>query len=296
MTKKKAFDFILVDIATLIYLALLSLVVLIFSYNQAHWQLYILFNLLVSAIVLLMAGWLSGKSSNIAKFFRHWYPIILFTFIYEEAGGLIHLIFPGWLDSYINLLELKLFGIHPTVWLENFLCSFLNEYMMFCYFSYYFLLPILGIVLYFNSKIKEFDHLTFTSAVAFYISYLGFVFMPVEGPRFNLCALHKLELEGPLFTRLVEKVIDIGGLHGGCMPSSHVAVALVVLVMAYRYHRTLFFILSPIVLTLFVATVYGRFHYVSDVIAGLLVGGVSIVICDRIDAIWRKKRQQGAFQ
>ena len=288
MKKRKVFDFILVDIAILIYLFSLSLLVLIFSHKQAYWYLYILFNLLVCGIVFLMAGWLSRKPSGVARFFRHWYPIILFTFLYEETRGLIHLIFPYWFDNWINILELKLFGAYPTVWVESFFCPILNEYMMFCYFSYYFLLPVLGIILYFSKKMKEFDHLTFTSAVAFYISYLGFILMPVEGPRFNISALHSLKLEGPFFTKIAQGVVDIAGMHGGCMPSSHVAVALVVLIFSYRYHRTLFFILSPIIITLFASTVYGRFHYISDVLAGLLVGGVSIVICDKINAVWQR--------
>lgn len=288
MTNKKSFDFILVDIATLIYLFILSLVVIIFSGNELHWYLYVLFNLSVSVIVLWMAGWVSRRPSGVFRFFRHWYPIIIFSFLYEETRGLIHLIFPYWFDNWINILELKLFGVYPTVWLESFFCAGLNEYVMSCYFFYYFLLPTLGAFLYFNHKLKEFDHLTFTSAVAFYISYLGFILIPVEGPRFCLSALHHLKLEGPFFTKLVQKVIDMGGLHGGCMPSSHVAVALVVLIFAYRYHKTLFFIMCPIVVTLFVATVYGRFHYVSDVIAGLIVGGISILVCDKISVIWQR--------
>jgi len=290
LTNKKTFDFILVDIATLIYLFILSLVVLIFSGNEPHWYLYILFNLLVSAIVLWMAGWVSRSPSGVARFFRHWYPIISFSFLYEETRDLIHLIFPYWFDNWINALELRLFGVYPTVWLESFFCPALNEYAMFSYFSYYFLLPILGIFLYFNRKLKEFDHLVFTSAVVFYVSYLGFIWMPVEGPRFCLSTLHHLKLEGPFFTKIVRGIVDAAGLHGGCMPSSHVAVALVVLVMAYRYHKTLFFFLCPIIVTLFVATVYGRFHYATDVVAGILVGIVSIIFCDKINAIWQRNR------
>lgn len=66
------------------------------------------------------------------------------------------------------------------------------------------------------------------------------------------------------------------------MPSSHVAVALVVVVYARRHHRLLYYLLSPLVASLLVATIYGRFHYVSDVVAGLLVGVGSILLCDRL--------------
>jgi membrane-associated phospholipid phosphatase len=83
----------------------------------------------------------------------------------------------------------------------------------------------------------------------------------------------------------------MAGLHGGCMPSSHVAVATVVFVFAYKYTRRLFYFLGPLILSLFVGTVWGRFHYLSDVIAGILVAFLSLYLGRRIekDRIKRKK-------
>jgi membrane-associated phospholipid phosphatase len=153
---------------------------------------------------------------------------------------------------------------------------------MFTYSFYYFLLIILGLGLFFKKKIEELDNLTFTSAVAFYISFLGFILFPVEGPKHALMDLHNLELGGAFFTPLTQGLIEVAGIHGGAMPSSHVAVALVVLIYARRHVRFLYYILSLPILSLFVSTVYGRFHYVSDVVAGLLVGWVSILLCDKM--------------
>jgi membrane-associated phospholipid phosphatase len=86
---------------------------------------------------------------------------------------------------------------------------------------------------------------------------------------------------GIIFTPVAQYVIKVAGLHGGCMPSSHVAVALVVMIYAIRYTKTLAWILTPVILSLFVATVYGRFHYFLDVVAGILVGLLALFICER---------------
>jgi membrane-associated phospholipid phosphatase len=118
--------------------------------------------------------------------------------------------------------------------------------------------------------------------VAYYVSYLGFIVFPVEGPRFARAGSHQVAINGGFFTSLAQGLIDMAGIQGAAMPSSHVAVALVVLVYARRHHRLLYWVLSPLVVSLFVATVYGRFHYVSDVAAGILVGGASILACDMI--------------
>ena len=270
------------DKATLLYMTVLSLLILAFHDNQKNWLMYVIFNLAVCASIVLIVNATNNNSNPGIKFFRHLYPLLFFIVLYEETRNLVHMIFPGWFDPLINHLELKVFDVYPTVWMQKFISSALNEYFMFTYSFYYLLLLILGLGLFFRKKIEELDNLTFTSAVAYYISFLGFIFFPVEGPRHALSALHNLELEGAFFTPLAQGLIKVAGIHGGAMPSSHVAVALVVLIYARRYHRFLYCILSLPILSLFVSTVYGRFHYVSDVVAGLLVGWVSILLCDKI--------------
>jgi membrane-associated phospholipid phosphatase len=279
-----------VDRATMIYLLSLSLIILFFRHYQPNWLYYLIFNFSMIALILLIAKFLSFPN-RIAGFFRHWYPVILFTFLYEEMRYLVHLIFPGFFDLWINHLELALLGSYPTVWLERLSFPLLNEYFLMAYFSYYFLLPVSGIALYFSGKIKEFDSMVFASAVAFYISYLGFIFLPVEGPRYALAALHQIEIKGFVFVPLAQWVVKVGGLRGGCMPSSHVAVACVVFVFCYRYARRLFYFLGPLILSLFVGTIWGRFHYFSDVIAGILVGVFSLYLAAKIEGVWRRGKK-----
>ncbi len=282
MEKNAGQKYLPVDKATLAYMIVLSLIILIFRGNLHNWIAPLAFNLAVCAVIVLLVNGLNGHTNRWALFFRHWYPLLFFILLYEETRYLIHLVFPHYLDPLVNQLELAVFGAYPTVWLEKFISFGLNEYLMFSYSFYYLLLALLGAGLYFGNKKREFDDLLFTSAVAYYISYLCFVLLPVEGPRFALADAYQVELNGGFFTWLAHGLIDKAGIQGAAMPSSHVAVALVVLVYARRHHRTLFYVLFPLVVSLLVSTVYGRFHYVSDVAAGLAVGMTSILIGDRL--------------
>jgi membrane-associated phospholipid phosphatase len=280
--------FLPVDLTILIYLIILSVLIIAFRKNQTDWVNYLLFNFFVALAVFSIVRFFS-TTDKISQFLRHWYPILFYLVLYEENRYLIHLLFPGWFDGAINNLEMKIFGFYPTVWLEKIISVPLNEYMMFSYFFYYFLPLILGVGLYFGKKISEFDRFVFTSSVGLYISYLGFIFYPIEGPRYALA--HSIELKGVIFTPLAQYVIKVAGLHGGCMPSPHCTLAFIILVYSFRYHKTIFYFLSPLILSLFVATVYGRFHYLSDVVAGILVGIFSIVICDRINSFLEKNQK-----
>ena len=50
------------------------------------------------------------------------------------------------------------------------------------------------------------------------------------------------------------------------------SASIIVLVVAWKRQRRLAYLLLPMVLGVVVATVYGRFHYVLDTIAGLALG------------------------
>ena len=58
------------------------------------------------------------------------------------------------------------------------------------------------------------------------------------------------------------------------MPSSHVAEALIVLLFAIRNYGRRAYFLIPIVIGLAMGTVYGRFHYISDVAVGTAIAFV----------------------
>ena len=65
------------------------------------------------------------------------------------------------------------------------------------------------------------------------------------------------------------------------MPSSHVGVALVILMYSFRQSRTTGWLLLPLNVGLALGTVWGRFHYVSDVIVGAGLGAMCTLL------VWR---------
>jgi membrane-associated phospholipid phosphatase len=63
---------------------------------------------------------------------------------------------------------------------------------------------------------------------------------------------------------------------------------MVAILCAWRYRRWLFWATLPFFVSMMVATVYGRYHYVADVLAGMLVGAAGYA------AGLRLMRQPGA--
>ena len=75
---------------------------------------------------------------------------------------------------------------------------------------------------------------------------------------------------------LKELLMDSMRVPRDCFPSLHTAVTLVIASALYRYARPLFLLFLPIVITIPLACVYLRYHYVVDVLAGTaLAAGAS---------------------
>ena len=70
------------------------------------------------------------------------------------------------------------------------------------------------------------------------------------------------------------------------MPSSHVGVALVVLVYVFRISRKAGWLLLPVNIGLAAGTVWGRFHYVSDVLVGAAIGLASVWLVSKYYDSW----------
>ncbi|MDY6863580.1 MAG: phosphatase PAP2 family protein [Thermodesulfobacteriota bacterium] len=188
------------------------------------------------------------------------------------------------------MIEYKTFGFYPTVWLERFITPFFTEYFKFSYFSYYLIVFLPAFLFYKNGEKEKFDEFLLALFSAYYISFIGFIIFPVEGPRYALSALHEKPLDGYFFTSLQDFITRTGALHGGCMPSSHVAATFVTLLSLRRYQKTLYYLLLPVVLSLFFSTIYNRDHYFLDVVVGIFVGYFSFWWSTQI-----KRREKDAF-
>src|SRR6266511_4722035 len=99
------------------------------------------------AAPLLAARW----PHPAVRFFRWWYPALLFTFCFEAIGRMIHFIQPTLIDDSLIIAEKHVFGAMLTPLLQAHASPWFTELMYFCYSSYYFLIPVVVLVLYFRS-------------------------------------------------------------------------------------------------------------------------------------------------
>lgn len=305
-------SFTLIDFLFIGYMLLLSLIILFFHNGVDKWLGYIGIHFILILVIILLIYFANRTESKILKFLRWWYPVLLFTFNYKEINAFTHILVNEWKDVSILNFEKIIFGGHPTLWLERFATPMLTEVMKLDYFSYYLMMPVGAAVLYFSGKKKAYIRYISTICFAFYISYIGFIVYPVRGPRYTLydkytkdysvnikefygpfveddvASKNTMALKGYAITNLQDYIMRYGSLHGGCMPSSHIAVAFVCMIMMWFYKRKMFYVYLPLVSVLCIAVVYNRYHYISDVFAGILVAVMAVVVTPYLQTWWEK--------
>ncbi len=227
----------------------------------------------MAILTYVITQYINEKKNNIYRILRLLYPVLFFTFFYRATGSLMFLLFDSFLDVQIISFEKMIFGINPTLFIDqNLLTPWLTEPISFCYFSYYFMIPVFFIILYIKKDYEIIKNSMSAICLTFFLSYLLFFLYPIEGPRWYFAGQYVNNIEGPLFRRLVEMVINTGAVRGGCMPSSHFGIALVITMYSFKYYRNKAWIITVLTFGLAIGTVWGRFHYVSDVIVGGLIG------------------------
>ncbi|MGB2640833.1 MAG: phosphatase PAP2 family protein [Candidatus Acidiferrum sp.] len=224
-------------------------------------------------------------------FWRHWYPHLYFLFCFEELGRLVHLVQPGWQDAKLIAFDHWLTGVHPTVWLEQFATPARNDFMQFVYLTYFTYLLVVGGILYYRRDWRGYWSVMTYSAVGYAIGYVIAIFFPIESPWFSMAGAWHAPLQGGAATAVINFIEHYGRVRGAAFPSEHVAGAVAATWGAWRHRRWLFWAMLPLVACMCVSTVWGRYHYVADVLGGLITGTLGYVI-----GAWLMRRRSAEWE
>lgn len=278
------------------YLAVSSALIVIFARNLAHPLRLLSVQALVALLIMALCraeanSWSDTSMSPIERgigsltltqrfwhFWRHWYPHLFFLFCFEELGALVHLVSPRWQDAKLIAFDHWLTGVHPSIWLEQFATPARNEFMQFAYLTYFVYLLVLGGILYYREDWRGYWSVMTYSAVGYAIGYLVAIFFPIESPWFAMAGSWHGELHGGPFTAVINFIEHYGRVRGAAFPSEHVAGSSAALWGAWQHRRWLFWVTLPLVLCMCVSTVWGRYHYVADIFAGMVTGTLGFVI------------------
>lgn len=197
-----------------------------------------------------------------------WLPLIAIPFLYAE---LPRIAVGGMHDAVVQHWEAATFGTSPVYWASvRWPSALLSESLHAAYLSYYVIIFGPPILLYARGELGEFRSTVAGLLTMFAICYLVFLVFPVAGPRYEW-APPPTVFDGPV-RRLALRILAAGSSRGTAFPSSHVAVATVQTMLAFRRSARTGLLLGALTSGMSIGAVYGGFHYGVDVLAGAVVG------------------------
>ncbi len=247
--------------------------------------------IIIPAVSLLVAKelvhyFVSGKQSvsqesgNLRQFVRpyweivrDWFPFLIVLMMYYSLWGDSALFLAGKdRDATLIALDQKLFGFQASLVLQRFVSPPLTAWMDFAYFYHVLNIPLVACFIYVSRSRERFREMMCGVLVVCFFGLLGYLLVPAIGPIYTLRDQYTVPLTQPMavFNRQVE-FMDFARIRRDVFPSMHVGISFLVWLYAYRNSRRLFWILSPLILGLWVSSVYLRYHYLVDVLAGLIL-------------------------
>jgi membrane-associated phospholipid phosphatase len=300
-----------VDYATQGYVAIVGALILLFHETTVvRWQWLVGAHLAVLGIIQAMIWW-NGRcpAAKALDFFRHFYPVLLYAGLFAETGWLNQMFMRGYLDPVVIRWDQSLFGCQPSLLLmEKLPFLLVSEVFYAAYFSYYIMIGGVGLALYLRNR-RAFFHYVSVVSFVFYVCYLIYIVVPVIGPPvffhpilgYSLPAqLQQLAppeeypqaVRSGVFFQIMMWIYEVFEAPGAAIPSSHVAVALCTVFFSFRYLRPIRWPHLAVAVLLCLATIYCRYHYASDVLAGIATAALLIPAANWLYARFNGKANQ----
>jgi membrane-associated phospholipid phosphatase len=210
------------------------------------------------------------------------YPVALLPIIFNTLEPLIEAVRGRARDDVLIAADRALFGVDVTVWLQRLARPGVNDLFSLFYASYYFIAIVLGALLWKRDR-QTGRRFIFTLMLVYYVSYAGYFLVPAMGPRFSQASLYTVSLTDSPIARTISETIDrLEKTKFDVFPSGHTMIAAAVLLVAWKRARRAFFYLLAVAIGLILSTVFCRYHYAIDVLAGMALAIVTVPIGDWI--------------
>lgn len=305
LLKLQANDLLVVTFATF-----LTIINLVFSHSVSNWVNHVLLNLLVIILVFVIVNMDRRGKGIFWEQLHYWYIVPIIFMSFKEIYFMVKPIRGVDCDKYLIDIDRFLFGVDPTHVLFNIANPFLTELLQIVYGSFFFLPIILGMDILFNHNEKYFRYVTFSVVLGFFLSYIGYFLVPAIGPRFTLheFEMTNMELPGIFLTNFLREIVNAGEsipagtpnpmevVQRDVFPSGHTQITLIVMYLSIKFRTVSRYLFLPVGTLLIFSTVYLRYHYVIDLIAGLLFMIGTMFLAFRLFNWWLKMKGEDPFE
>ncbi|MCB9633007.1 MAG: phosphatase PAP2 family protein [Sandaracinus sp.] len=227
-----------------------------------------------------------GKLRSLVYRVGIFFPVVL---SYFQLRYLLPALQPVMLDDTLRRLDESLLGITPALWFNRFNTPVVVEWVAFFYYSYFYLMAAMLLPALFLDRGQRLREIMVGAVCVATLGHIGYTFVPGVGPH---AAMEFPEpIHGGFFWQQVLLTVESAGAQMDIFPSLHTAYPTLYALHAFGWRRTRPFrwawpIVAFFALNMIVATMFLRWHWFVDVLAGL-----ALAITARTIAVYVARRE-----
>lgn len=234
----------------------------------------------------LQEGHLWQAIGSLARFAL---PLLAVLSLYRTMNFFISVLNPNDKDAMLAAIDRVLFfGHNPSYLLENLVTPVLTRYLYTVYVAWFPLIFVTILVLFLRGHRRTLAQFLLAMLLTFYTGYVSYLFVPAVGPLYAM-PFH-IDLNGGTLGAFTNSLTHDYGIARDVFPSLHTAITLVVLWAVWRAERALRWPAAILAGSILFSTLYLRFHYVIDVLAGILLALATTWLAPRFNDAWEHRR------
>jgi hypothetical protein len=230
-------------------------------------------------VIVASVAWCRARESDLRWRIRYGIYPALINVCYLTLGFAVPVYHPGKVDAVLQSLDVHMVGGNVSLWMERAAHPVLTEILSACYLAF-FPYVMLSWLHYFRRELPVLRRFVTGMFTVYGIGYLGYALAPAEGPQLDpaLGSQFAGVLGGGWITELNAELMLMGSNRVDAFPSLHCAVTAFTLLFD-RVHAPRRFRRWALPLAgLWIATIYLRYHYLTDVVAGMVLAGAAFVM------------------
>jgi membrane-associated phospholipid phosphatase len=208
------------------------------------------------------------------------YYAIAMNVAFQQLRSAIPALHPTKADGALQEIDRHLVGGNLSVALQPWVTPLATELLSLCYLLFF---PyLLFSMIWYLSSALELAKKFWAGLFSLYgIGFLGYSLVPAAGPYLAMAGEFTVPLEGWRLTQWNDTLVRLGSNGVDVFPSLHCAVSAYFLAFDFFHRRWRFWIYLVPALGLWVSTIYLRYHYFVDLVAGFALAAASVAIAMR---------------
>jgi membrane-associated phospholipid phosphatase len=233
----------------------------------------------VNLCLILVARKRPGRWTWMARLL--YYPIAM-NVVFQQLRTAIPAVHPAKADLALQGLDRHLVGGNLSLALQPWVNPVATEVLSFCYLLFFPYL-LFSLVMYFAGEMRLAKKFCVGLFSLYGIGFLGYSLVPAVGPYIAMADQFSVPLAGWKLTEWNDAIVRMGSNGVDVFPSLHCAVSSFFLAFDFVHRRWRFWVYLVPAVGLWISTIYLRYHYFVDLVAGFALAALAIAIASRYE-------------